>query len=152
MWFWDDGVAVDLAFDARDLFQRMDHRLREKRHEAELQAVLLTEILLVFGAQAITADISTSLKRREHSCFVLHGDETLCDALARNGVTCDGLARAHCGGRPALDSDAAVLRGVGEAGRARGRQHDRPGATALFGASQLCGIDAGLGGKSSDSG
>src|SRR2546428_295551 len=47
----DDVVAADLGVDHRDVAQRRDAGAREERHEAEPDAVLLLEALLVLGAQ-----------------------------------------------------------------------------------------------------
>ena len=59
----DDVGAVDLGVDGGNLLQRLHAGPHEEAHEAELDAVLLLEQLLVFGcAVAITALMSTSLK------------------------------------------------------------------------------------------
>ena len=58
----DDVGAVDLGVDGRDFLQGVRHGLGEEAHEAELDAVLLLEDVLVLGAQAPSPRVmSTSL-------------------------------------------------------------------------------------------
>ena len=79
----DDVVAVDRRVDHRELLQRVHRRLDEEAHEAELDAVLLLEALLVPVAQ---------VDHRLHVDFVERGEdrggrlrlhEALGDALAQ---------------------------------------------------------------------
>ena len=79
----DDVVAVDRRVDDRIFLERMHRRLDEEAHEAELDAVLLLEALLVAVAQ---------LDHRRHVHFVERGEdrggrlrlhEPLGDALAQ---------------------------------------------------------------------
>ena len=57
----DDIGAVDLGIDLGHFLQGMAAGLGEERHEAKFDAVFLFEQLLVFLAQPMTADMSTSL-------------------------------------------------------------------------------------------
>ena len=59
--FVDDIGAVDFGVDLGHFVQRMAAGLGEEGHEAQLDAVLFSEQVFVFVAQAITSVMSTSL-------------------------------------------------------------------------------------------
>jgi hypothetical protein len=79
---------------AGHLLQRVDDGLHEEGHEAELDAVLLHEVVLVFGAQGHDGGHVDLVEGGEHRGLVLGGDEALGDALAQRGHLAPAGARA----------------------------------------------------------
>ena len=79
----DDGVAVDLGVDRGHLLQGVHDRLGEEGHEAELDAVLLHEVLLVPGPQRHHGRHVDLVEGGEERGGLLDRDEALGDALAK---------------------------------------------------------------------
>ena len=118
----DDVGAVDLGVDRRDLLQRLDARLHEEAHEAELDAVLLLEEVAVSVRSAITALMSTSLK-------VVSMAAVFCASLRRRAMVWrsrDMRTRSSRAASSAGDG-ARTVTGVGTAGRGRGDGGKRVG-------------------------
>ena len=79
----DDVVAVDRRVDRGKLLERVHRRLDEEPHEAELDAVLLLEALLVAVAQIDDGLHVDFVERREDRRGRLRLHEALRDALAQ---------------------------------------------------------------------
>jgi hypothetical protein len=114
-----------LGVDAGDFLERVDDGLGEEGHEAQLDAVLLHEVVLVFRVRSsMTADMSTSLKVVSMAASCWAETRRLGDLLAQLGQLAAGLP----GGR----------RGTGAGGR-RGGGGNR-GAPASAGLSPAASI------------
>jgi hypothetical protein len=113
-----DVVAVDLGVDGGNLLQRRDAGAAEERHEAEADAVLLLEAVLVLRPERHDGAAVDLVERREDGGGVLRGDESLGDALAdaahRHALLASVTRRAR---RRTRDRRAR-----GHAGRHRGRR------------------------------
>src|SRR5579883_2169606 len=79
----DDLLALDLRVDRRERLERLDRRLHEEGHEAELHAVLLLELLLVLLAERHDAGEVALVEGREDRGLVAALDEALRDLLAK---------------------------------------------------------------------
>ena len=79
----DDVGAVDLGVDGRQFLQRMRHGLGEEAHEAELDAVLLLEDVLVLVAQVHDRLHVHLVVGGQHRGGVLRILEALGDRLAQ---------------------------------------------------------------------
>jgi hypothetical protein len=66
-----------LGVDGGDILQGVDDGLGEEAHEAELHAVLLHEVVLVFRAQGHDGGHVDLVEGREHGGLVLGGDQAL---------------------------------------------------------------------------
>ena len=90
----DNLVALDLRVDAGDFLQRVHDGFGEERHEAEFEAVLFDEAVLIFFTQIHHRRHVDFVKSREHGSLVLRGDEALGDLGAKRAHF---LARLFCG-------------------------------------------------------
>ena len=89
----DEHVALDLRVDRGHLPQGLDDGLHEEGHEAELEAVLLHEVLLVLGAERHHRGHVDLVEGREQRGVVLGRDEALGDPLAQRRELPARLAR-----------------------------------------------------------
>ena len=79
----DEILPVDLGIDRRNVLQRLDHRLGEEAHEAELRAVLLLEHVLVLAAQVHHRAHVHVVERGQHGGGVLGVLQAARDGLAQ---------------------------------------------------------------------
>jgi hypothetical protein len=142
----------------------VDHGLHEERHEAQLDAVFLHEVVLVFRAERHDRRHVGLVEGGEHRGLVLGGDEALGDLLAERRELAAGLALARrrgagagtgaLAGAPTGGPAAAAAGFAGGAGRvfAAGLGEPGPGsatATAAAGAPTLAAATCGAAGAAS---
>ena len=89
----DDVLAVDPAVDGGERLQRLDRRLDEERHEAEGDAVLRLEGVLVLRAQVHDPRHVGFVEGRQDRGGLLGLDQPLGDLLADAAHPLAGLAR-----------------------------------------------------------
>jgi len=92
----DDGVAIHLRVDGRELLERLTHRAHEERHERQLDAMLLLDLLLVLVAQRIERGHVDFVERRQVRGGVLGLEQILGDALAARRHLLARLALTRC--------------------------------------------------------
>ncbi len=80
----DDVVAVDRSVHGRELAQRLDGRLDEERHEAELHAVRLLELLFVARTNLTDGGQVDLIERRQHCGRRLRLNQALGDASSHS--------------------------------------------------------------------
>ncbi len=81
----NDVRAPDLSVDSGELHQRVDHRPGEKRHEPELDVVLLKKRVLVLVAQFHDRGHVDLVEGRQQRGGLLGLDESFGDALSHRG-------------------------------------------------------------------
>src|SRR5690625_3105382 len=111
----DESVSFELCVQLRDIFEGFDGSFDEKRHEAEFDAVFLDKAILVADSKFSDFGEIDLVESCENRGFVLSGDETFADSLAkrREPFACCPLAGSFWSG-------GCRLRGAG--GRLGGRR------------------------------
>ena len=89
----DDVLTVDPAVDGRERLQGLDRRLHKERHEAEGDAVLRFEAVLILGAQIHDARHVGFIEGRQDGGGLLRLDEPLPDLLADTAHPLASLTR-----------------------------------------------------------
>ena len=94
----DQVIAIDLGIDRRDFLERMHHGLGEKAHEAQLDAMLLLEQVLVLVAQVHHRLHVHLVEGGQHGGGVLRILEAARNGLAQAGDLHALFARRVIGG------------------------------------------------------